>query len=317
MWDKVSLILDARNRLELSLIQHSQVATIHPQTSDLIYPTTYRPPATLTNQQPSLPHYGHSISPLFSPTPPRPLRTPAILSPGKQLSISPSGEWVTIFHRDPTVGNVGGTLAVYKSTILLPSSPNQSNTLVPFASFSLVAEPIASVYLYAPRTFIPSPTDIKPDGESTSPSPVHRAPPLGPPPPPSYQPSHGPTLVVLTSDSGIHLIHPHPVLSNQLNSVAPNSGTPTWTLNLLSCSSSTRSSANVSNPALGQTIQTVGGDNRQGKRIRAGWLGFVPGSKAVWAGIDNGDTSYRVVCVDVGMERGGGYCEWPQYVFAI
>ncbi|GFZ47092.1 LOW QUALITY PROTEIN: hypothetical protein JCM24511_04834 [Saitozyma sp. JCM 24511] len=159
----------------------ANTSAIHPHTSHLIYPSP------IGGSQPS-----PLFTPLFKASSPRSLPTPPVLSRPRDLSISPDGSWLVVFHPNPsTPGCVseGGTLAIYPRSILAPTTT--TSTIVPLTTFSLPSDPLATVHLYPPRTYVPA----------------GRAPAQGPRPPPDHDPRHGPTFVILTSSS-ILFFHP-------------------------------------------------------------------------------------------------------------
>ncbi|WVQ81493.1 hypothetical protein IAT38_003617 [Cryptococcus sp. DSM 104549] len=242
-------------------LRSNSSAAIHPTTSRLIYPA----PSSSTLQ-------GYLTTPIFAPTHPSFLSTSSILTPGKQLSISPSGEWVVVFHPNLSDGTGAGTVAVYPSTILSPVATSAS--VVPFATLPLDSEPLATTHICPPRTHLPH----------------SRTPPSGPRPPSSYSPSHAPAFLILTS-SHIHLFYPQGIpASTQLE------GPVAWTISSLRCPLHTRWHA-----APGGAAPP---DN--GKRARRGWMGIVPGNEGVWAAWEEGE-EVGVVRGEVGVDRLGRY----------
>ena len=245
-------------------------AAIHPHTSHLVY-----------SNSPSLPAPGFSTTPVFSRATPRSLPTPAVLPPGKQLSVSHDGHWIIVFHPSP-VGE-SGTLAIYPSSILSPTA--KPSSVVPLTTLSLSSSPLATQHLYPTHSHI-------------SPS---QALPLGPRPPPSYDPTRGPTFLLLTASS-ILLFHPQLLESNgdpnPVRDTATSRNLQQWGMNVLRCPIHTRWHANVGDPLPVEA----------GPRARRGWTGLVAGNEGVWCAVEVG-RELRVLRAEVGSHGSRRYCQ--------
>ena len=249
---------------------HRDKAAIHPHTSQLVY-----------SNSPSLDAPGFSITPIFSRATPRSLPTPAVLPPGKQLSISHDGHWIVVFH--PSPAGESGTIAIYPSSILSPTV--NPSSVVPLTTLSLSSSPLANQHLY--------PTHFH---TSTS-----RALQLGPRPPPSHNATRGPTFLLLTTTS-LLLFHPHLLGSDPETSLvrdtAPNGSLQQWGMNVLRCPIHTRWHANVGEPP----------PLEAGPRARRGWIGLMVGEEGVWCAVEIG-REVRVLRAEVGSHGSGRYCQ--------
>ncbi|WVR09025.1 hypothetical protein IAU60_006085 [Kwoniella sp. DSM 27419] len=237
---------------------------IHPTTSHLIYQWP----------NPEVPGLVHAS--LFVPAHPLPLATPAVLTPGKQLSVSTDGDWTVIFHPNPS--DEGGTLAIYTSIIMSPVST--PSNIVPLATFPLVSKPLATTHLYPPRTHLPH----------------SRAAPLGPAPPTNLNSTRGPTFLVLLASSLI-LFHPQEIPTTvAIDARVPTAPTTAWTMSFLQCPLHTRWHA------------TIGGNlpPEDGWTIRKGWMGLIPGDRHVWVGWERED-EVGVTAAAVGVNGNGTY----------
>lgn len=245
--------------LDLEADVRSSRSAIHPTTSHLIYPS------------PSLTVAGHLLTPLFASRAPRPLPTPPVLTPGRELSISPTGDWATIFHPNPPIPNQaseGGTLAIYPSSILSPISTPTAPSAIPLATFPLPNDVLAIHHLYQPRPHLPPPH--------------HRAKARGPAPPAEYDASQGPALVVLTPTSLI-LLHPQ----------ATGSASPAYMVGMLTCPLHTRWHASPGGSMPPDT----------GWRVERGWMNAVGGDEGVWVGWGR-KGEVGVIRAEVGMVDG-------------
>ncbi|WRT69112.1 uncharacterized protein IL334_006096 [Kwoniella shivajii] len=222
-----------RLALESPTLGSSLRASIHPTTSQLIYPS----PASSRIQ-------GLLASSLFSSSHPTVVSTPPVLTPGRHISHSPSGEWTIIFHSNPS--DNGSTLAIYPSSISSPLST--SSNVIPLATFSLPSPPISVAHLYPPRIQL-----------TTS-----RTPPCGPRPPPNHDISHGPTFVVLL-ESGIWYFYAVPVQNGQVTS---------WNMTFLRAPLRSRFHA----------IAGSDGPSEDGFKVKRGWSGLIPGNEGIWIG---------------------------------
>lgn len=230
-------------------------SVIHRSSGQIIYLATT---STYTG------HVVASISPSPSPSPspssrPRPLALPPIFGPGREISISPSEDWIVVFH--PTLSSPsqiaeGGTLAIYPSSVISPLA--LPNTTVPFATFPLASDPLSIIHLYHP-----------PNSTSTA---LGRGSHAGPRAPASYSSTQGPALVVLTS-TGLILFHPQAIpspLQGPAN-IANNTNTVQYGTTVLRCPLHTRwyaASGGAVPPEIG--------------RADRGWGGVVQGDTGVW-----------------------------------
>lgn len=156
---------------------------------------------------------------LYAATPPRPLPTPPVLGPSREICSSPDGRWIVLFH--PSLiqnGANGGTLAIYPSEILLPFTT--SSTIIPHSTLPLPRCPLAVSPLYPDRAHTVSGV----------------LPASGPHPPLSHDPAKGPVLVVLMPD-GVLLIHPHRLPTGD------------WGMNVLKTTPGTRSYVRTGDPS--------------------------------------------------------------------
>lgn len=237
--------------------------------------------STLVYQAPAFaPFPGHLITSLSAPAPPRKLPSPAGMNAGTQISSSPDGRWVTMFH--PNDGQPGGVLGIYDSSILSPHTTSLNVNAI--SSFNLPCSILAIHHDYPPRLYT-----------STG-----RGPSLGPKPPVTYDPTQGPSFTVLCSD-GIYLFHPFQTLGNiavdstgsvPLNSINGDGTQPNYRIQMLRCPLHTRFRA-VMGGAMGQDT---------GLRARRGWIGGVAGSEAVWVGFEVMD-EIRIVRVSYGLDH--------------
>jgi hypothetical protein len=216
-------------------------------------------------------HLGHAVSSLYSSsTPPRPLPTPPVLGPSREICSSPDGRWIVLFH--PTLtpnlppGAMGGTLAIYSSDILLPYTT--SATVIPHSTLPLPRCPLAISPLYPAKS--QTLTGICPSA--------------GPHMPPSHDPAKGPVLVVLMPD-GVLLIHPHKLPTGE------------WGMNVLKTSTETRSYVRTGDPSPSGGIAAT-----------RGWMVIVPGNQGVWTATQCQGDIY-VVKVDVGTDENGRWCK--------
>ncbi|WWD21245.1 hypothetical protein CI109_105729 [Kwoniella shandongensis] len=232
-------------------------AAIHPTTSHLIYPT----PSTARVQ-------GYLSTPIFAPSHPSPLPTPNVFTPGRQLSISPEGDWTVIYHPNPSSPSSvnGGNVAIYLYTTVL-SPITTPTSVVPLASFPIASEPLAITHLYPPRTHLSH----------------SRAPPCGPRLPANQDPSHGPSFLVLTA-TNLLLFHPQPVATST-----------SWSMTVLRCPLHTRWHA----------VAGEMGPVENDWKVRKGWMGLVTGNEGVWIGWER-DGEVGVVRAEIGVDRSGG-----------
>ncbi|OCF40964.1 hypothetical protein I317_05242 [Kwoniella heveanensis CBS 569] len=241
---------------------------MNPLTSDLIYAA---PPHSRVQ--------GYLTSSVFSASRPRPLPTPSVLTPPKQLSLSPDGRWSVFFHPNPS--DEGGTLAIYSSTIYSPLST--PNNVVPLATFPLISRPLAVTHLYPPRIHLVN----------------GRAPPFGPKPPPNHDSTRGPTFLVLQS-SGLLLFHPQAIPTPgpiQIDGQIPISAGETWTMNVLRAPLHMRWHA-----AAGGVVPP-----EDGWSVDRGWMGLVPGNRGVWVGWEKRDGQVGVTRAAVDVDSQGHY----------
>lgn len=231
---------------------------------------------------------GHFIS-SFSPSArPRPLALPPYLGPGKELSISPTGEWIVIFHPAPSTNyqtSEGGTLAIYPSTILSPLALPQN--VQPLTTFALPTDVLAIQHIYGDAPEAPdddgerTPTGDAGAGVSAAQSSDAGAagagrkgksiakPTFGPHPPSTYSPSQGPAFLVLTS-TGVILFHPQ-LIPPPPGSLIGVDVEPQYAYAALKCPLHTRwyaTSGGVTPPDIG--------------RVDRGWAGIVRGDEGVW-----------------------------------
>jgi hypothetical protein len=182
---------------------------------------------------------------------------------------------VVCYHPDPSSGTVdteGGTLAIYPRSILSPLAA--STTVVPLTTFNLHSNPLATNHLYPPRIHIAG----------------GRAPLLGPRPPPSYNSSHGPTFLILTT-TGILFFHPQHLPS-------PIGRGDPWAMNMLRAPLDMRWHAPVEGVAPPESRV----------RARRGWTGLVGREEGVWFAWEaKGDVG--VIRAQVGYDRSGNACE--------
>ncbi|RXK39007.1 hypothetical protein M231_03737 [Tremella mesenterica] len=242
-------------------------AAVHPQSSQLVYPL--QPHNTLYTTQ------------LESSMPPRPLATSPLLGPSQDVSFSPCGRWIIIFH--PTTSSSssslgketqGGTLTIYHSLILSPAV--RPGSIAPHASFHLPHRPLVAVHLYPKRLNTP----------------IGRAPPLGPSPSGGYDEKKGPTLLVLLP-TGVYLIYYQP----QADPLAASQGIDVaWGMHLLKC-------------PIHMRYYSLTGDRQppeMGWKIRRGWMEMVRGSEGVWVGWER-EGKAGVTKIDVGQDEFGRY----------
>lgn len=235
---------------------------------------------------------GLLVSPILHSAPPRVLPLPAVLPPGRDVAISPDGLWITVYH--PAVGNglgmdadSGGTLAIYPSSILSPHST--SGTVTPNSSLSLPSAPLALQYLFPP--------------EPQSPTKLRSA--AGPTRPPSYDPTTGPALLVLTSTS-ILLIHPHQVPGPVPIGLPTNQGIDVsaipmeWQMNVTRCPLHAKWHARIGDGLI-PPINT-------GYTVSNGWMGRTQGDKAVWIATERNE-EVRVIRALAGIDSRGMWCE--------
>ena len=244
-------------------------AGIHPFTSHLIYL-----PFSTSN-------IGFFTTPLFSPSVPCHLPTPSDLLPGEQLSVSPDGRRIFIFHPSPSSSSSadsGGRLAIYPSSILSPFV--NASSVTPLDILSLPSTPLAIQHLYSSSE------------------------PIGPHAPPSYDPSHGPAFLLVTP-ALLMLFHPQMIPSSiQLdatNSTAIDDSPLRWGMNILRSPLNMRYHSAVGSPTFLPLPETGGG-------VRRAWLGTVSGNDGVWCGLES-DGDLRVVRAEVGVDGSGRYCE--------
>lgn len=240
--------------------------------------------STFAYQAPSSsPYSGHLVTSLSAPLPPRQLPLPSGVTPGQNISVSPDGRWVTIFH--PNNGQQGGLLGIYDATILSPCTA--SANVIPLATFSLPSSLLDVHHNYPPRLY-------------TS---AGRGPSIGPKPPLNYDSVQGVSLTALCTD-GIYLFHPFQVLETvtldsagalPIDLTADHSQTG-WRVQMLKCPLHTRFRAVMG----GSVSEDVG------IRAKRGWLGAVGGSEAVWAGVEiKGEM--RVIRIEYALDQMGRF----------
>lgn len=225
----------------LQLTHARSIAAVHHASSTLIYPNASS---------------GHLYTSLSSHHPLRPLLTPQLLIPGRELSVSPCGKWTTIFHPNPPLPNQvveGGTLAIYSSVALLSPIQNNQGGVSPLASFPLNSDVLGIQYLYPARQYIP--------GKDT------RSKFRGPLLPKGYTGENGPALTVLLPTSLI-LLHPQQTIPAQ-----PGSGKG-YMIGMLTCPLHTRWHASPGGSMPPET----------GWKVDRGWIGLVGGDEGVWLG---------------------------------
>jgi hypothetical protein len=226
---------------------------------------------------------GHLLTTLASTQPPKQLPTASNVTPGQQISISPDGEWVTVFHPNPSLP--GGILAIYSSGILSPSSATRA--AVPLATFSLANAPLAIHHNYQPRLHTSK-------GRGAA---------RGPGAPMTYDPAHGPSITSICAD-GIYLFHQFRSLDTvSLDTVgsvslglAAGNNQPVWRMQMLKCPLHTRFRA-----VMGGEMATD-----TGLRARKGWIGTVGDSDAVWVGYEAGEV-VKVVRVEYEEDDSGAF----------
>lgn len=224
---------------------------------------------------------------MFNSRPARPLPTPRTLAPGRQISCSPDGRWVVIFHAN-LPPNEGGILAIYPSTILSPAAI--VSPVNPHATFTLPSLPLAIHHFPRPRIWTK-------DG---------RSPPCGPRPPLTHDSSLGPSFLVLIS-SAILLCFPHSqfehvMIDTRGSALNPLSQSPriTWRMEMIQCPLHTRWRTTAGGAVM------VPPDI--GIRARRGWMGSVPGDEGVWVAYEAG-REVKVVRVEVGEDSLKRECE--------
>ena len=199
-----------------------------------------------------------------------------MLSPASQISISPTGEWIVLFHPNP-VGE-GGRLGIYPSTILSPVM--KPSMVVSHSAVTLDRAPLAILQLYPPKKELD-------DGQ---------APRLGPKPPVLWSSLQGPVILVLTS-TGLHLVHPVPFA----RPILPDSpeGNIGWTSGVLKCPLHMRWHAKAGGSAPPEARQLA----------TKGWMGMIPHNDGIWVAVEMGG-ELRVVRAAVGADQFNGFCEW-------
>ena len=246
----------------------SPLAFIDPITSSL----AYLAPA-------SSQYRGHLVTTLASTSPPRqlPLGQPGTSS--QEISISPDGKWVTIFH--PHTGQSGGVLAMYSINILSPVAT--SGKVVPILTFNLSYPPLATIHNHSPRIHTSQ-------GRGRA---------IGPRPRVNDESNHGPSITVVCAD-GIYLFHPFQSMDSSL---IIGSGQLSWRMQMLKCPLHTRFRAVMGGQLADDT----------GLRAKRAWIGAVAASEAIWVGIEV-EMEVRVIRVEYEQNDAGQFSKfscWP------
>lgn len=218
---------------------------------------------------------GHLVTTLASTLPPRqlPVGQPGFL--GRETSVSPDGKWVTVFH--PQIGQAGGVLAMYDSSILSPVSI--TGKVIPIATFNLVSAPMATIHNHLPR--------------------LHTAQGRGPAIGPRFQDGHedhGPSITVICAD-GIYLFHPFLIDTSLINGVVGNNQSA-WRMQMLKCPFHSRFRAVMG----GQLAEDTG------LRAKRAWIGAVGASEAIWVGVEV-EREVRVIRVEYEQDNAGRFSE--------
>jgi hypothetical protein len=242
-------------------------AFIHPVTASLAY-------LAPTSSQ----FRGHLITTLASTLPPRQLPLGQAGISSQDISISPNGKWVTIFH--PHTGQSGGVLAMYNSTILSPVAV--TGKVVPILTFNLSYPPLATIHNHSPRLHTAQ-------GRGRA---------IGPRPLVNDESNHGPSITVVCAD-GIYLFHPFQTIDTSLIN---GNGQTSWRMQMLKCPLHTRFRAVMG----GQLAEDTG------LRAKRAWFGAVGASEAIWVGVEIQE-EVRVIRVeyeqnDAGQSSKFGYC---------
>ena len=256
----------------LTAVNSSLTTAIHPPTGQIIYPAG-----------PS--RSGHLVASLLGSTPPRPLPTPSVLPPSRDIAISPDGRWISLFHPNPQ--DDSGTLAIYPNAILSPLAT--PNNVVPASTLSLAFPPLSMVHLYQPRAHV----------DHT------KAASLGPHPPPSYNPTHGPAIIILTASS-ILLVHPLQILS------PPNLDGENFAADSHATQVGMDRQMNVIRCPLNTGWHTTYGDVPwvdNGYTIQNGWVALVTDKPGVWIATER-EREVGVIRADVGTDTAGRWCEF-------
>jgi len=236
-----------------------------PSSLAFIDPTT----ASLAYLAPTSSQYrGHLVTTLASTIPPRrlPVGQPGFI--GKEISISPEGTWVTVFH--PHSGQTGGVLAMYDSSVLSPVSI--TGKVVPIATFNLSSAPLATIHNHSPRIHTAQ-------GRGRA---------IGPRILDDHE-THGPSITVVCTD-GIYLFHPFQIISPSLIGAPMDSSQSAWRMQMLKCPFHSRFRAVLG----GQLAEDTG------LRAKRAWIGAVGASEAIWVGIE---VKMEVRVIRVGYEQ--------------
>lgn len=242
-----------------------------PSPNAFIDPTT----ASLAYLAPASSKYrGHLVTTLASNLPPRqlPVGQPGFY--GREVSVSPDGKWVTVFH--PHTGQGGGVLAMYDSSILSPISI--TGRVVPIATFNMSSTPLASVHNHTPRLHT-----VQGRGRA-----------IGPRLSDDHEP-YGPSITVVCSD-GIYLFHPFQILNPSLIGAPVDNISSAWRMQMLKCPFHSRFRAVMG----GQLAEDTG------LRAKRAWVGVVGASEAVWVGIEVAN-EVRVIRVEYEQDDMGRF----------
>ncbi|WWC91152.1 uncharacterized protein L201_006093 [Kwoniella dendrophila CBS 6074] len=279
---------------EIPYLPSSPKTYIHPKLSQLIYPSPN--PST---------YQGYLTSSIFSSSHPKPFITPSILSPGKQLFLSPNGEWSIVFHPNILTNNPingsgedilreGGTLAIYLTGKVL-SPLNNSTNIVPISTFQLNSEPLSIIHLYPPQVSLPLFSIPRIKSKYLGPKPIIN----------NGNISNGPSFLVLLNDS---ILYFYSQLIPIQNGNIPTSYKMTFLkspLNSKFHSSIIIAPTSTIIPEQANPVSIVNTQNHIFK-IKKGWFGLILENQGIWLGyqtIHNNEIGINKI--EVGLDKFG------------